>query len=168
MMWKLTCFYMGRASSENLRELDLRDPWTLVEIGEDIGKHEGRMFDDADDAKAIEDSPLTWKDGQATETGCGPWWSGVGRNTVAPLDSTVAECDELLVRAGLPRLTVVMADGVPDLEATFDTENCGVNYEQLYVLDLAEWRLRPLSARELAALDTEDFLDPDLGDCHVR
>ena len=138
---KLTCFYMGRVTTETATEAKLRDRWMLVEMGEDINKCEGRLFEDADDAKGIEEGPLDWKDGKATETGCGPWWSGVGRNTLADDDETVAECDALLVRAGLPKLTVVIADGVPDMEATFNVEGDGVNADQLDALDRAEWRL---------------------------
>lgn len=126
---------MGRATTETLTEAELRDRWTLVEMGEDVDKIDGREFEDADGPKAFEDCPLDWKDGKATETGCGPWWGGVGRNTVVPLDTTVAECDALLVQSGLPRLTVV--DG--NLAATFDME--GVNADAPDALDRAEWRL---------------------------
>ena len=156
---KLTCFYMGRATAEVLTVLELRDRWTLVEMGEDINKCEGRQFEDADDAKEFEDCPLDWKDGKATETGCGPWWSGVGRNTLTADDDTVALCDALLVRAGLPKLTLVTKNAAPDFEATFDME--GSNYEQLDALDRAEWRLRPLSADEQRALDAEEPFDLD-------
>ena len=54
----------------------------------------------------------------------------------------------------------MVADGIPNLEVTFDTEDWGVNYKQLYALDLAEWHVRSLNAKEIAA---EDFPDPDLG-----
>ncbi|MGI4790141.1 MAG: hypothetical protein ACRYFS_14975 [Janthinobacterium lividum] len=40
-------------------------------------------------------------------------------------------CDALLVRAGQPRLTAVMADGVQDMEATLNVEDEGVKHEQL-------------------------------------
>ena len=159
--WKLTCFYMGRAITETVTEMELRDRWTLVEMGEDINKCEGRQFEDADAPKEFEDCPLDWKDGKATETGCGPWWSGVGRNTLAADDETVAECDALLVRASLPKLTVMMTDSVPDLEATFNVEGDGVNADQLDALDRAEWRLRALTAEELMGFGEDDSIDLD-------
>ena len=99
--------------------------------GGDVVKHgkcAGREFEDAGGPKEFEDCPLDWKDGRATEPGCGPWWGGAEA-------ATVTFCNGLLVRAGLPRLTAV--DGSP--EATFDTE--GVNAELLDALDRAEWRL---------------------------
>lgn len=150
--WELTCFYMGRASSENLRKSGLQDRMSLVEIGEDIGKLEGREFEDEDGPKLMTECPLDWKNGKASENWCGPWRMELDADVI-PI------CDELLVRAGLPKLTVVMADGVPDLEATFDTEGCGVNYRQLYVLDLAEWHLRQLKGQELDDLNS---MIPDL------
>ncbi len=118
---------MGRATTETLTEAELRDIWTLVEMGEDVDKTSGREFEDEDGPKTFEECPLDWKDGKATEAGCGRWW-GIGVNAASLAvyhDDTVAGCNELLVRAGLPRLTVV--DG--RLEATFDVE--GVNAEQL-------------------------------------
>ena len=159
--WKLTCFYMGRATTETVTEMKLRDRWTLVEMGEDINKCEGRLFEDADGPKGFDESPMDWKDGKATETGCGPWWGGVGRNTLTADDDTVALCNALLVRAGLPKLTAVMVDGVLDMEATFNVEGDGVNADQLDALDRAEWRLRPLSADEQRALDAEEPFDLD-------
>ena len=73
---------------------------------------------------------------QATDHG------GIGRHTLAADDDTVAICNALLVRAGLPKLTVVMADGLPDMEATFNVEGDGVNADHLDALDRAEWRLK--------------------------
>ncbi len=140
--WRLTCSYMGKTVEQAVSEFDLHDRWSLVELGEYAGKIVGRQFEDGDGPKDVNDSPLTWKDGQATETGCGPWWGGAGRNTPAPYDTIVADCDALLVQAGLDPLAVVTTDGVRDLEAMFDTG--GVNADALDALDRAEWTLDAL------------------------
>ena len=150
---KLTCFYMGRATTYTLTEAQLRDQWRdRVEMGEELGKGDGLEFEDPDGPKEFEDCPLHWKDGKATEVGCGSWRSGADQDA---LD----HCAPLLLRAGLPKLTLVMKSAAPDFEATFDVE--GVNADQLDALDRAEWRLRPLSADEQRALDAEEPFDLD-------
>ena len=125
--WRLTVNYMGATTTEVVPEPELADVWTFVEIGAEIDKCDGGQFEDEVGPK---ESPLEWEGGRATETRCGPWKNGMD-------DYTVAFCDRLLARAGLPGLV----RGVT-LEETFDME--GVNAEELDALDRAEWTLTAL------------------------
>ena len=124
MQWKLTVRYMGASATDTVPEAELADPWTFVEISEDIDKCDGGHFKDGDGPT---EHPLAWKDGRATETRCGPWTGGFE-------ESTVAYCDRLLARAGLPTLVCGAT-----LEETFNME--GENGDALDALDRAEWTL---------------------------
>ena len=73
MQWKLTVRYMGASATDTVPEAELADPWTFVEISEDIDKCDGGHFEDGDGPT---EHPLAWKDGRATETRCGPWKGG--------------------------------------------------------------------------------------------
>jgi len=66
-------------------------------------------------------------------------------------------CGPLLLRAGQPKLTLVVRNAALDFEATLDVE--GMSADQLDALDRAERRLRALTRDELAALDP-DLWDP--------
>jgi len=128
--WKLTCSYMGATASETVGEADLRDPLGRVEICEDVEKGDGGQFEDEDGPLELGSSPLAWKDGTATETGCGPGRRGLDENSADFYDN-------LLARAGLPAL---VRGETP--EETFDID--GPNARALDALDRAEWTLEAL------------------------
>ena len=130
MMCRLSCSYMGRATTETMSGAELDERWTFLEMGEDLEKADGGQFEDADGPVDLGRSPLSWKDGRATETGCGPWWKGFE-------DATADYCDSLLTRAGMPALVRGAALG-----ETFDVE--GENAEALAALDRAEWMVEAL------------------------
>ena len=75
----------------------------------------------------------TGKNGQATETGCGPWHGDMRHDTLD--GDTLLLCDSLLKRAGMKPLVVVPND--PGLKQTFDP--LGVNADALEALDQAQW-----------------------------
>lgn len=137
-MWKLTCRYMGATASETVGEADLWDPLHRVEICEDLEKGDSGQFEDEDGPLELGSNPLDWKDGKATETGCGPWrWH---------LDENSADFyDGLLARADLPALVRGAT-----MEDTFDID--GPNADALAALDRAEWTLEALP----------DVADPDI------
>ena len=84
-------------------------------MGEELEKCDGLEFEDADDPKDFEDCPFDWKDGKATEVGCASWSSG-------PNQDTIDHCGPLLLRAGLPKLTLVMRDAALDAEDALDPD----------------------------------------------